>query len=100
VYATYLGANGNTKGAGDSGDGDLGFGIAVDGSGDAYVVGQTYSGQANDSPRDVFPGTPSCGAWGQANIGESRSTNQGFVTELLSGGDSLEYSCYIPGALN
>ena len=31
VYATYLGANGNTKGSGGTGDGDLGFGIAVDG---------------------------------------------------------------------
>ncbi len=100
VYATYLGANGNTKGTGGTGDGDLGFGIAVDGDGDAYVVGQTYSGQAGDSPRDVFPGTASCGAWGQTNIGQNASTNQGFVSELLAGGDSLQYSCYIPGALN
>jgi len=102
-YATYIGANGNTKGTGGpmtGGDGDLGFGIAVDGSGDAYVVGQTYSGQAGDSPRDLFPDTSKCGAWGQANIGENASTNQGFVTELLAGGDSLQYSCYIPGALN
>ncbi len=101
IYATYIGANGNTKaGALGNGDGDLGFGIAVDGSGDAYVVGQTYSGQNGDSPKDLFPGTSSCGAWGQANIGSNASTNQGFVTELLAGGDSLQYSCYIPGALN
>jgi hypothetical protein len=101
IYATYIGANGNTKaGAVGAGDGDLGFGIAVDGAGDAYVVGQTYSGQNGDSPKDLFPGTSSCGAWGQANIGSNSSTNQGFVTELLAGGDSLEYSCYIPGALN
>ncbi|WP_425156576.1 choice-of-anchor D domain-containing protein [Candidatus Binatus sp.] len=101
IYATYIGANGNTKtGAVGAGDGDLGFGIAVDGSGDAYVVGQTYSGQNGDSPKDLFPGTSSCGAWGQANIGSNSSTNQGFVTELLAGGDSLEYSCYIPGAHN
>jgi len=65
VYATYIGANGNTKsGAVGMGDGDLGFGIAVDGDGDAYIVGQTYSGQHGDSPSDVFPGTPDCGAWG------------------------------------
>ena len=100
IYATYIGANGNTKGTGDTGDGDLGFGIAVDTSGDAYVVGQTYSGQAGDSPRTVFPGTPSCGVWGQTNIGSNASTNQGFVTELLAGGDSLQYSCYIPGSHN
>lgn len=101
IYATYIGANGNTKsGAVGNGDGDLGFGIAVDTDGDAYVVGQTYSGQNGDSPKDLFPGTSSCGAWGQANIGSNSSTNQGFVTELLAGGDSLEYSCYIPGAKN
>jgi hypothetical protein len=101
IYATYIGANGNTKaGAVGAGDGDLGFGIAVDTDGDAYIVGQTYSGQNGDSPKDLFPGTSSCGAWGQANIGSNSSTNQGFVTELLNGGDSLEYSCYIPGAHN
>jgi len=101
IYATYIGANGNTKsGAVGDGDGDLGFGIAVDGSGDAYVVGQTYSGQNGDLPKDLFPGVSSCGAWGQTNIGSNASTNQGFVTELLNGGDSLEYSCYIPGAHN
>jgi hypothetical protein len=101
IYATYIGANGNTKsGAIGNGDGDLGFGIAVDGAGDAYVVGQTYSGQNGDSPKDLFPGVSNCGAWGQTNIGANSSTNQGFVTELLAGGDSLEYSCYIPGARN
>ena len=68
-----------------AGDGDLGFGIAVDGDGDAYIVGQTYSGQHGDSPSDVFPGTPDCGAWGQKNIGENGATNQGFVSELLAG---------------
>ena len=69
-------------------------------SGDAFVVGQTYSGQSGRFTQEVFPGTPSCGAWGQANIGSNASTNQGFVTELLAGGDSLQYSCYIPGYHN
>ena len=101
IYATYIGANGNTKAAAlGKGDGDLGFGIAVDTDGDAYVVGQTYSGQNGDVPKDLFPGTSSCGAWGQANIGFNSATNQGFVTELLASGDSLEYSCYIPGGKN
>jgi hypothetical protein len=104
VYATYLGSNGDTKtsdpDAVGKGDGDLGFGIAVDGNGEAYVVGQTYSGQVNDSPSDPFPGTSSCGAWGQTNIGVKANTNQGFVSELDADGHSVVYSCYIPGALN
>ncbi|MGC1399114.1 choice-of-anchor D domain-containing protein [Candidatus Binatus sp.] len=104
VYATYLGSNGDTKtsdpDAVGKGDGDLGFGIAVDGDGEAYVVGQTYSGQVNDSPSDPFPGTSSCGAWGQTNIGVKANTNQGFVSELDADGHSVVYSCYIPGALN
>jgi hypothetical protein len=104
VYATYLGSNGDTKtsdpDAVGKGDGDLGFGIAVDGDGEAYVVGQTYSGQVNDSPSDPFPGTSSCGAWGQTNIGTKANTNQGFVSELDADGHSVVYSCYIPGANN
>ena len=54
-YATYLGAQGDTK-VTATGDGDLGFGIAVDGDGDAYVVGQTYSGNSHESDRGGFSG--------------------------------------------
>jgi Abnormal spindle-like microcephaly-assoc'd, ASPM-SPD-2-Hydin len=101
VYATYLGANGDTTIADvGHGNGDIGLGIAADADGDAYVVGQTYSGQAGDSPSQAFPGASSCGAWGQTNIGASANTGQGFVAELAAGGDSLVYSCYIPGANN
>ena len=102
IYATYLGAAGDTiaDDVGD-GDGDLGFGIAVDGSGDAYVVGQTYSGNPNSTGAQ-FPGVASCGAWGTTgtNNGMNADTNVGFVSELTAGGDSLEYSCYIPGSHN
>ncbi|MGD0117623.1 MAG: hypothetical protein ABSD30_06140 [Candidatus Binatus sp.] len=98
VYATYLGANGNTNsGAKGDGDGDLGFGIAVDGVGDAYVVGQTYSGNSNDSPVEQFPGTANCGSWGQKNIGANAQTGQGFVSELNNAANGVVYSCYIPG---
>jgi hypothetical protein len=102
VYATYLGAQGDTT-TGDKGDGngDLGFGIAVDVSGDAYVVGQTYSGNTNSTGPD-FPGTSSCGTWGTAgkNDGKLANTNVGFVSELDPDGHSLIYSCYIPGSNN
>ena len=84
-----------------NGNGDLGFGIAVDGSGDAYVVGQTYSGNSSSTGPE-FPGVASCGAWGTTgkNNGMSADTGVGFVSELAAGGDSLVYSCYIPGSHN
>ena len=44
VWSTYLGAEGDTVDPG-AGDGDLGFGIAVNPEGsEVFVVGQTYSG--------------------------------------------------------
>ncbi len=100
-YATYLGAQGDTK-VTATGDGDLGFGIAVDGDGDAYVVGQTYSGNSHDPTVVDFPGVEDCGTWGTTghNNGKNPHTNVGFVSELGAGGNSLVYSCYIPGALN
>jgi Abnormal spindle-like microcephaly-assoc'd, ASPM-SPD-2-Hydin/Beta-propeller repeat len=107
VYATYLGATGDTKtsspNATGKGDGDLGFGIAVDGMGDAYVVGQTYSGNSHGVPAETeFPGVNSCGAWGTTgkNNGQTAQTNVGFVSELGNAGDTVVYSCYIPGSHN
>ncbi len=56
VWSTYLGAEGDTVDLGD-GDGDLGFGIAVNPAGtEVYVVGQTYPSEPDppsgpDEPR-------------------------------------------------
>ncbi len=95
VYATYLGAAGDTVVAdAGHGNGDLGFGIAVDGDGEAFVGGQTYSAGT------TFPGTSSCGAWGQTNNQGAPSTNVGFVSELNAAGSGLVYSCYIDGSNN
>src|SRR5215469_9321780 len=99
VYSTYLGAAGDTVDVG-LGDGDLGFGIAVDGGGDAFVVGQTYSGNPLSNPSTPFPGTASCGAFGQANVGKKAHTNQGFVSKLNSTGSAVDWSCYIEGMSN
>lgn len=68
VYATYLGGSGT----------DLGNGIAVDASGDAYVTGDT--GSTN------FPVSP--GAY-------QRSAAGGFVTKLNPTGSALLYSTYL-----
>ena len=71
IYSTYLGG----------GDSDLGWGIAVDGSGYAYVTGWTRSTN--------FP------------TFASYQTDQGgddvFVTKLSSSGSGLIYSTYLGG---
>ncbi len=70
-YSTYLGGTG----------GDVGYGIAVDSSGDAYVTGTTASLN--------FPTTSS----GQGNAGG----NDAFVTKFNPSGTGLIYSVYLGG---
>jgi len=72
-YSTYLG--------GSSGD-DIGMGIAVDGSGSAYVVGYTYSGN--------FPTkNPFQGIFG--------GTADAFITKLSPAGNVLSYATFLGG---
>ncbi len=70
-YSTYLGGNGN----------DEGWGIAVDGSGSAYVTGLTYS---TDFPT-VDPYQTDEGSWDV------------YITKLSSSGNSVAYSTYLGG---
>jgi hypothetical protein len=74
VYSTYIGGSHN----------DVGYGIAVDGSGYAYVTGRTFS-----TDYDVTPGA-------------FQTTNEGgrdvFVTKLNATGTALVYSTYIGGS--
>ncbi|HXH47880.1 MAG TPA: SBBP repeat-containing protein [Terriglobia bacterium] len=70
-YSTYLGGNG----------GDVGYGIAVDATGNAYVTGTT--GSLN------FPTTG-----GQANLGGGRDV---FVAKLNPSGTALLYSVFLGG---
>jgi hypothetical protein len=74
VYSTYL--------AGDKWD--LGYGIAVDQAGSAYVAGETISSD--------FPTTPRAF---QRTIGGSTDA---FITKLSPGGDALVYSTYFGGS--
>jgi len=72
IYSTYLGGSGN----------DYGYGIAVDGSGCAYITGYTYS---SDFPTE--------------NPYQTDQTNiDAFVTKLSANGDSLIYSTYLGGS--
>ncbi len=74
IYSTYLG------GSGDSSD-DSGYGIAVDGTGNAYVTGETWS---TDFPtQNAYQGD-------QGGI-------DAFVTKLNAAGNALLYSTYLGG---
>src|SRR5437016_2944333 len=72
VYSTYLGGSGS----------DFGFGIAVDGSGRAYVTGQTNS-----------PGIATALAF-QTSFG---GVIDAFVARLNTAGAALDYLTYLGG---
>ncbi|MCX6831948.1 MAG: SBBP repeat-containing protein [candidate division Zixibacteria bacterium] len=71
IYSTYLGG----------GSGEEGYSMAVDGSGNAYVTGKTYS---SDFPT-------------QNPYQTHQGDNDVFVTKLSSSGNSLIYSTYLGG---
>jgi hypothetical protein len=73
VYSTYLGGSSD----------EIGYGIAVDATGNAYVTGYTYGGS--------FPITP--GAF-QTSLG---GYYDAFVTKLNAAGNALVYSTYLGG---
>jgi hypothetical protein len=74
LYSTYLGGSGN----------DIGYGIAVDSSGNAYLTGSTTSTN--------FPVT--AGAYQTTLPG----TYSAFVTKLSSSGSSLSSSTFLGGS--
>jgi hypothetical protein len=73
VYSTYLGGNLS----------DVGASIAVDGSGNAYVTGQTSSS-------NFPPASPTQPAFGGG-------TFDGFVSEVNAAGSALVFSTYLGG---
>jgi hypothetical protein len=74
VYSTYIGGSGA----------DVGYAMAVDGSGNAYVTGWTFS-----TDYDVTPGAFQTTPGGNADV---------FVTKLNATGNDLVYSTYIGGS--
>ncbi|MCW2968573.1 MAG: uncharacterized protein JWM71_2345, partial [Solirubrobacteraceae bacterium] len=74
AYSTYLGGN----------DVDIGSGVAVDGSGSAYVTGETVSTN--------FPTTAGAA---QTSFGGG---SDAFVTKLSITGTALSYSTYLGGS--
>jgi Beta-propeller repeat len=73
VYSSFLGGSG--------GNGDAGYGITVDSSGNAYIAGTTTSSN--------FPTT--AGAFQTTLVG----TEVAFVTKVNSTGSALAYSTYL-----
>ncbi len=90
LYSTYLGGGGNSTNS-TQGYGDLGFGIAVDAYGLAYVTGVTTS----DTSVTPFPTTASAY---QSSL--ASPNGNAFLTALdtnQSGSASLIYSTYLGG---
>ena len=83
VYSSFLGGSGGASG------GDSGLAIAVDASGDAYVVGSSYSTN--------FPVT--AGAYQATNKAAAQSGSTGFVVKINPAGTALLYGTYLGGTL-
>jgi hypothetical protein len=81
IYSTYIGGN----------DHDVGYSIAVDGSGNVYITGNTESNNY-----DITPGAFQTTYGGGANNGGGGGDV--FVTKLNSTGSALIYSTYIGGS--
>ncbi len=82
LYSTFLGGEG----------GDIGWAVAVDTNGAAYVTGQTNSSTFPTTPGVFDPG---CGTDGNCN--GYWYYHDVFVAKLSADGSELEYSTYLGG---
>ena len=80
LYATYIGG----------GNSEIGYSIAVDSAGNAYISGSTSSA--------VFPSFPVTNF--SADTGFNGGTLDGFVTKLNPTGSALVYSSFLGGSSN
>jgi Beta-propeller repeat len=81
VYAGYIGGS----------EQDMGHGIAVDQAGNAYVVGETISGESTFPDGDGFGSLP-----GPDHSANGRS--DAFVAKLNASGTALVYCTYVGGS--
>lgn len=91
-YYTYLGGSNNANGIGDTVTA-----IAVDGAGEAYVVGGTYVGVAARAGVSAYTGsfpTPAAAGFQPSPGG---STQAGFLAKLNAGATQLLYLTYLGG---
>ncbi len=75
LYSTFVGGY----------DYDLGYGIAIDDAGRAYIVGDTMSEDFNVTPDAMYPEYPF-------------SVRNGYILRLSEDGSTLEYSTYFGGS--
>jgi len=92
IYSTYLGGGPNSGGLGGF---DQGFDIAVDASGNAYIVGDTDSA---DFPITAGAFDTNCGTDGLCNADTGSVSKDAFVTKLDPEGSALIYSTYLGGS--
>jgi hypothetical protein len=84
VYSTYLGGS----------DVDYGDGITVDGAGNAYVTGETYSHDFPTTPgafQTVCNGGSNCNLVGDAYLSKFDTKGSAFVYSTFLGGSSQDY---------
>ncbi len=84
-FSTYLGGSFS----------DQANAIAVDGSGNVYVAGETAS---TDFPTAGSPYKSTCGSDGACNAHSGQVFYDAFVTKITAGGSGLTYSTYIGGS--
>jgi uncharacterized protein (TIGR03437 family) len=81
AYSTYLGGSGiNTQ----PGFGDIALGLAVDGSGSAYIAGYTFSSDFPTTKGALQATNPAC-----------TNCEAAFVSKLNPSGTALVYSTYL-----
>ncbi len=85
LYSTYLGGSTGNAGYG----GDVGYGIAIDGFGDAYITGAATS-----------TNFPTKNALQSMYGGGSNGDGDAFVTEVNPNGTALVFSTYLGGSSN
>ncbi|MGA7541144.1 MAG: SBBP repeat-containing protein [Steroidobacteraceae bacterium] len=83
VYSTYLGGSGGGQGV----EGELGFAIAIDAAGDAYITGSTSSTDF-----------PTVNAVQETNDAAAIGSENAFVSELDPTGSKLLFSTYLGGS--
>jgi len=84
-YSTYIGGSSD----------DYAFAIALDGSGNAYLTGETTNDDSSTTPAVPFPTTN--GAFSTAY--NAAASSNAFVTELNPAGSSLVYSSFLGGSV-